>query len=205
MAKRKKKKTLILEDRSVVVLQEGPEWGLLQTQPTTRMLKFSVGVGRFGETTDKCLQLALPYVIFGYSQRACGYRLHLGFSDKPITSDSDLVYFPLFPNVQNGMDVCMDGHATPNRNGRSWAECCDTFWMKSFNMYGSLTGSRWPATTLLCDTFLRSYKKWSKMSLEKGSPDFMLDFDKLYQHIRKRMSPLKMREFSSRCHPKARL
>jgi hypothetical protein len=207
----RKKKTsisdnLILDDRSVVVVQEGPKWVVLQSQPNIRTLKFTSGQSRIER---QCIQLALPYVIFGFFEWTSRnlkdnpyYTLVLGFSNKPLTSKNDLVYYPLFPNIQHDMTVCMHGTEIPKRNRLSWQECCASFWMKSFNMYGSLTGTRWPATTLLCDTFLRSYKRWSEISLEKGSPDFMLDFDKLYKHIR--VPPIKLMAFIDKLKLKTR-
>jgi hypothetical protein len=169
----------ITANRRIETVKSGNGWAILQTKPSIRTLKF---VDRYAYCHK--LQLALPYVVFGCTRKFIGeYRLpFLGFSNKPIEKDNDLIYFPLLPSVQRHWSVCLDPFYHPTK-ANSFEELCGLFWMMEFKMYGNLRSSKWISNTLLADTFLKSYQNWEKITLQMGSPDFMLDFDKLYQHI----------------------
>jgi hypothetical protein len=176
----------IIANRSVeTVISGGSKWAILQTKPCIRTLKFKTDARLFK------FRLALPYVVFGckYVEYGHGTRTSsghylpfLGFSNKPIEKDNDLIYFPLLPSVQRHWSVCLDPFYHPTK-ANSFEELCGLFWMMEFKMYGNLRSSKWISNTLLADTFLKSYQNWEKITLQMGSPDFMLDFDKLYQNI----------------------
>jgi hypothetical protein len=178
----------ILQDRSTIILHEKvSEFAILQSQPTIRTLKFyGKTAGRQEKVMTMRLQLALPYVIFFVNHHNA---VKVGFSNNPLESSSDLVYFPLLPSIDESFYACIGTYFKPC----DWLSPVHFFWQDSFNMYGSLTCSRWPSTVLLRDTFLKSYVKWSDLTRQKKSPEFMLDFNELYKHIR--IKPITVKQF----------
>ena len=165
----------------------GSNGRLIEFPPTIRTLKFGNYKESHGPVYQTTLSLALPYVVFRITgDHYVGMRM--GFCNKPVERDGRIttrkLQFPLLPSVEieENYKVCMNGYIF-SRNNMSNLDIVGLFWQMPFNMYGSMTHHRWPATTLLADTPLRSYKHWAELTKKHGSPDFMLDFDYIYKNI----------------------
>ena len=171
----------ILTDKSARIVPRS-RGRIIECPPCIRTLKFIGAKTPYGlNSYTEILSLALPYVVFVVTESTNHPIFHAGFRTTPIEKDDDCLYFPLLPNVYE------------NHDGHKWNICLqhetnhfDTislFWQSYFQMYGPMSKNCWPATTLLADTPLRSFKHWAKLTKKHGSPDFMLDFDHIYKHI----------------------
>jgi hypothetical protein len=141
-------------------------------------------------------QLALPYCVFAYalsSKTILRNRPFLGWVNDP---NSEQIYFPLMSNVAYMYDH--GRHLSPSLPSiyipRICFSSCKTLSFVDlqdikFEMTRLLFQSEfeddnwWPCRTLLRDTFLKSWNNWARLTRKHNSPDFMLDFDKLYRNI----------------------
>jgi hypothetical protein len=176
----------MIRSEKSVVLFDGEKHGakrlLVQMPPNIRTLKFVLN-DHFQFITH-LVRLALPYMLF-YVRRNDGHNsLRLAFSPKPLQFDKDeIVFFPFLPCVfeDDNWAVCLgDDKYEP----LELEEVIDNFWQTGFRMYSNnfLSSEYWRAPYYLKGTFLKSFEHWAKLTKEKGSPDFMLDFEELYKN-----------------------
>jgi hypothetical protein len=150
--------------------------------PGIRTIKFSVGDGSIVTK-----QLALPYCVLGYGLSFCGTikRIFLGWVNDP---NCEQVYFPLMPSVSASTShipiMCFSkANYRKIKPEDIKFEMTRLLFQSEFHMYGSINNSTWTCQTLLRDTFLKSWDNWERLTREHNSPDFMLDFDRLYENI----------------------
>jgi hypothetical protein len=176
--------------------------------PTIRTIKFSTKTLDLRPDVETTRHLAFPYTLLGcvfYKNNLFGIPYVSWTSEFP--KDDTLCHFPLIPSVE------LSGGAVPaicfvqyRAFNLSMNEITRLFFQSTFEMYGPLNGNRWDCQTLLRDTFLKSWDNWEQLTREHNSPDFMLDFDRLYENIN-RFDPITLAGFKDKlllkitCYP----
>lgn len=134
---------------------------VIEYEPQVRVCKFAI----HGQKSQR--YLSMPYMQFTRYLGKNGLSLHVSFTNEPIQSIKQEVFFPPLPNVwYPSLQVCL-----MNCPGITFEQVMKDFWNTRY-----LDCEDWYAFPVLDkETPMRTYQKWERMT--KENPAFILDVE----------------------------
>jgi len=182
MAKKKKKKEKI----KPCIVRKAEGIYILEFAPHCRTIKVNVVPEGEEQTSVQTFHLSFPYVQFsrdGLERAGDEKGLIVTFSQKPLKTSDDLVYFPSLPNIDdNPPQVCLEGYYGDGdlsnlsdeesiwKPKNTFLDRIDYFWNSIFT--GGVNGGSWAGGHVLRWSEMKDFRGWQKKT--KKDPSFIL-------------------------------